>query len=338
MTHRVSIVTPTYNHKGFIGSCIESVQAQTFSDWEMIVIDDGSSDDTGEIARAYAAKDPRIKVYTRENVGIFRLAETYNFGLSKSSGDLIAVLEGDDVWTPRKLELQVEAFDTSPDAVLSWADIVIASSDLEPIAVSRSGAKNRDRTAFDNRPVGAILNELYLENIVPATTLAMRRSELEAIGGFQHREGLPLIDYPTILALAVRGPFTYVNRPLAHWRWHPEQATKSYSSQIIEGVRDLALEHYESLDPEIKRHVSVRRSDIERRYRHALQDSYVQSGRYKLVQRQFSDARSDYFRALFYPGHAGAINRLVALAGIASSLGGMNLEWLARLLGKKPIS
>lgn len=338
MSRLVSVITPTYNHADFIAACIESVQAQTYPDWEMIVVDDGSTDETGAIAQRYAAGDDRIHVFLRENVGILRLAETYNFGLSQASGDWIGILEGDDVWAPQKLDLQTRAFEANPDAIMSWGDVTITSSSLEPIGVSRSTEKTRDRALFDNRPAGTLLNELYLENIVSATTLLIRRNELDAIGGFQHREGLPLIDYPTILALAVRGPFAYVAEPLARWRWHPDQVTKSYYAQIIRGVRDVALEHFDSLNDSIRENVDVTRGEIEEHYRRVMHDSYIQSGRYKLLQKRFRAARSDYIRALFYPSPIGPANRLIALAGIASSLGGTDLEWLARLLGKKPIT
>ncbi|MFV1979713.1 MAG: glycosyltransferase family 2 protein [Rhodothermia bacterium] len=338
MQRLVSIITPTYNHKGFIGPSIASVLGQTYPDWEMIIVDDGSTDGTADIARRFAKKDERIKVFPRENVGIFRLAETYNFGLAQSSGELVAVLEGDDVWEPNKLELQVKALESNPDTVLSWGNVVIASANLDPIGLSLSDDVDRDRSAFDNRPVGVLLNQMYLENIISAVTMVIRRNELEAIGGFQYRDRLPLVDYPTILSLVVRGPFAYVGETLAHWRWHPNQVTKSYHPQIIERVRDLALEHFDGLDDLLRREVRLTRAEKEAGYRHAVQNSYVQSGRYKLAQKRFGEARSDYFRALFFPGLTGPTNRLVALAGIASSLGGMDLEWLARLLGKKPIA
>ena len=75
---------------------------QTYRNWEMVIVDDGSTDDTVRIARQYAKEDERIRVFPRENVGIFRLAETYNFGVARSSGEFVAVLEGDDVWEANK--------------------------------------------------------------------------------------------------------------------------------------------------------------------------------------------------------------------------------------------
>ncbi len=78
----ISIITPTYNHENFIGECIESVLAQTYPHWEQIIIDDGSTDRTGEIVAQY--NDERIKYIRQDNIGIWRLRETYN----RASGDL----------------------------------------------------------------------------------------------------------------------------------------------------------------------------------------------------------------------------------------------------------
>jgi len=97
----VSVISPTYNHGRYITDCIESVQNQTYTNWEMIIVDDGSSDNTLETAKALAQQDNRIKVFTQENIGIFRLGETYNFALSKASGKYTAILECDDIWLPK---------------------------------------------------------------------------------------------------------------------------------------------------------------------------------------------------------------------------------------------
>ncbi len=102
----VSIITPTYNHEKFIGTCIESVLKQTYQNWEMIIIDDGSTDKTGVVVAKY--DDDRIKYVKQENLGIWKLSETYNKALDMSMGDLVAILEGDDAWPNFKLEEQVK--------------------------------------------------------------------------------------------------------------------------------------------------------------------------------------------------------------------------------------
>ena len=126
----VSIITPTYNHEKYIGDCIRSAQDQTYTNWEMIIVDDGSTDNTFTIAQAVAANDDRVKVFTQKNVGIFRLGETYNFAFAQSKGEYIAVLEGDDVWLPEKLQWQVEAMEINKNAVLSWGKAFSSSADL----------------------------------------------------------------------------------------------------------------------------------------------------------------------------------------------------------------
>ena len=113
----VSIITPTYNHEGYIAQCIESVLSQTYPHWEQIIIDDGSSDRTGDIASQY--KDERIKYIRQNNRGIWRLGELYNEALRLAKGEYIAILEGDDFWPSNKLELQLKAHFGS-SAVLSW--------------------------------------------------------------------------------------------------------------------------------------------------------------------------------------------------------------------------
>ncbi len=107
---KVSIVTPAYNASEFIEETIKSVQAQTFNDWEMIIVDDCSQDNTLQIALDLSEKDPRIKV----------LHNTFNSGVSVSRnkaldiavGEYIAFLDSDDLWLPQKLEKQVEFMDT----------------------------------------------------------------------------------------------------------------------------------------------------------------------------------------------------------------------------------
>jgi glycosyltransferase involved in cell wall biosynthesis len=336
----VSIITPTYNHERFIADCILSVQEQTYDRWEMIIVDDGSNDDTVLVARHFAETDDRIRVFAQENVGIFRLHETYNFALRHCSGEWVAVLEGDDLWEPRKLELQIEALRSNPDAVLSWGDVRFVSSDLKPIASSPSteGNRDHDRTLFNNRPVGSLLNVLYMENVIPATTLTVRRNILESIGGFQQWDALPLVDLPTILALAVMGPFAYVADSLAMWRWHADQATRAYRVQIDQKVRDLVLHHLATLPEAIRGRVGITPRQIERTYRSRIHDSYVRSGREMLSERRFADARRAYVKALFFPGLPELRLRLVALAGIVSSLTRTDMEWLAQLLGKKPVA
>ena len=99
----VSIITPLYNGERFVGQTIESVLAQTYTDWEMIIINDGSKDNSLAVAESYAAKDPRIKVFSQPNGGS---AAARNNGIRRAAGRYLALLDADDLWEPAFLEMQ----------------------------------------------------------------------------------------------------------------------------------------------------------------------------------------------------------------------------------------
>lgn len=102
---KISIITPAYNVSVFLPETIESVLQQTYQDWEMIIVDDCSQDDTFGIAKKYSSLDPRIKVFQNDsNCGV---AATRNHALDMAQGDYIAFLDSDDMWLPEKLEKQL---------------------------------------------------------------------------------------------------------------------------------------------------------------------------------------------------------------------------------------
>ncbi len=108
-----SIITPCYNSEAYIKETIESVISQTYTDWEMLIVDDGSTDRSADIIRLYAEKDSRIRLLTQENRGS---AAARNHGLKLAEGQYIALLDADDVWLPKFLEEQIR-FMKEKDAV-----------------------------------------------------------------------------------------------------------------------------------------------------------------------------------------------------------------------------
>ena len=199
----VSVISPAYNHEKYIAECIQSVQSQTYTSWEMIIIDDGSSDSTFSIAREYANRDQRIRPFTQKNVGIFRLAESYNFALQKASGKYIAILECDDTWLPEKLQMQIDALEKNPGSILSWGKAWLATGDLSH-KYSLAPADDPDPDLYFNRPPGKFLDRL-MKSGIPALTVVMKRDILIENGGFLQDFGLPLVDMPTILEMVVKG-------------------------------------------------------------------------------------------------------------------------------------
>lgn len=107
---RVSVITPAFNAELYLEQTVKSVQAQTYTDWEMIIVDDCSADDTYALAKKFEIDDLRIKVLQNErNYGV---AATRNKALDAATGEYIAFLDSDDLWLPHKLDKQVQFMDT----------------------------------------------------------------------------------------------------------------------------------------------------------------------------------------------------------------------------------
>jgi len=165
----VSIITPTYNHKNFIGTCIESVLRQSFDAWEQIIIDDGSIDGTNEIIKTY--KDSRIRFINQNHRGIWHLSEAYNTALKLARGEFIAILEGDDFWPADKLEKQIPYFDDA-GVILTWGKGIIVDDKNQVIDEMMPKHFNKYKNIYQNIPIGIALNRLLFENfIVPTATI-----------------------------------------------------------------------------------------------------------------------------------------------------------------------
>jgi hypothetical protein len=215
----VAAIMPTYNHAAFVGEAIDSVLAQTFEDWELIVVDDGSTDETLDVVRRH--KDPRIRVLAREHGGLPGLGAAYRAALEVSTAPLLAVLEGDDTWPPDKLARQIADFD-DPGVVLSYGTGWLIDEFGCRYCRVEPPFPEETRT---NRPTGAIVPDLLLNSAILSPTVVLRRSAIETIGGFWQPDGVPYIDHPTWLLLAGEGAFAYHSSIVGSWRRHPAQWT-----------------------------------------------------------------------------------------------------------------
>lgn len=238
----VSVLTPTYNHARFIEECVSSVLAQDFEDWEMFVLDDGSLDGTADIAAKY--DDPRIKVIRLAHRGLDRLAETYNIGLAETTGEFVAILEGDDLWPPHKLAIQVDDFQRT-EIALSSGRFEIVDSDgtsarIEPEVLPPADART-------NSPVGRATYHMLDPDRLMYTfpvTVVMRRSALSAIGGFQQYPELPLVDLPTFLAMGLQGEWAFHDDVLGRWRRHADSTTLNRFPTILNKGYELVTQFY----------------------------------------------------------------------------------------------
>jgi glycosyltransferase involved in cell wall biosynthesis len=294
----VSIITPTYNHERFIGPCIESVLQQTYQNWELIVVDDGSTDRTAEITRSYS--DSRIQYLHQHNKGIGALAETYNRGLQLSKGALIAILEGDDVWPNNKLSELVPRF-VDPNIVLAFGEE--RDINVDGCVARRASRTSRKRmklprsTLFNDPVRSALAYMLTLEgqSFIPPATVIMKRNALDSIGGFQRGVGISPTDVPTFIRLSVQGSFYYTRTVMGYRRRHTGSATLHFLEPMSTQPFEFILRLLDS--PDLCLSAEDRRV-IEESWRSRLYGWEFTAGRLCLLKEQWRQARAHFIRAL----------------------------------------
>lgn len=201
----VSIIMPAYNVAPYVGAAIASVQAQTHPDWELLVVDDGSTDETAEIVRRMAAGDGRIRLHQQTNGGI---AMARNHALALSTGDVIAILDSDDVWEPAYLAEQLAVIAAHPDV-----DIVTANGWFLGGRLDGQLA----RPCPDPRPQPTLQTILADETSIFIMSI-FRRRVYETIGGFDEAFRTNE-DYDFWLRAAVAGfRFRRNDKPLCRYR------------------------------------------------------------------------------------------------------------------------
>ncbi len=226
----VSIITPTFNHEAFIGQCVGSVLDQTYQNWEQIIVDDGSTDQTGRIVKEH--EHERLAYIWQEHRGIVHLADSYNKALSVAKGGLIAILEGDDYWPSDKLAKQISYFEEE-DVILTYGYCRTVTPNgrfLSDITLPR------DPSVRDNSPVGSMLKALAKPTgIIASQTVMIRKSAIEHIGGFVQPDYLPMVDYPTWVRLSLEGRFRGIPCILGFWRRHARSTAFRANSTTWEG-------------------------------------------------------------------------------------------------------
>lgn len=214
----ISIITATYNSEKYIDRCLRSVFDQEFTDWELIIIDDFSSDNTAKKVDDLIKKDSRIRfIRHKKNWGVLNLHKTYNQALKLSRGEYIAMLEGDDWWPSNKFESQIKDFEDKK-VILSYGNAILTNANGEPVKViSYSGDKNK----LNNTPVPSILEKFADFNFFfLVSTLIMRRDALVKIGGFKKNPHFAFVDVPTWYELSLKGAFHCNRNILGYYRRH----------------------------------------------------------------------------------------------------------------------
>ncbi|MGA2802026.1 MAG: glycosyltransferase [Verrucomicrobiota bacterium] len=213
MPHKplISVIVSAYNVEPFLAETLASVQRQTYREFEVIVVDDGSTDRTSEIARQFVEKDARFILLRQKNAGT---AAARNAALKQARGEWIAFLDADDVWLPEKLAAQLNLLKQKPRANLLFTDYFLWDGQND------FGRRYSDPDKFPDGDVG---RRLIFFNLFCISTVIIKREMLDTVGWFDV-ELLMAEDWDLWLRIAERGLCAKgVRQPMARYRIWPGQ-------------------------------------------------------------------------------------------------------------------
>jgi glycosyltransferase involved in cell wall biosynthesis len=198
----VTIVVTSYNYGRYVGAALESVRAQTAGDFECVVVDDGSTDDSIAVIESFLT-DPRFRLVRQQNGGV---SNARNVGIGLARGEFVAFLDADDLWQPTKLERQLDRFRDKPDLGVVYTRRTIIGADDDP------------RPCGDPvSPAGEVVGPLFRQNFVCFSSAMVRTEAAVRVGGFDERLGLA-VDYDFWLRVARHYAFGVVDQPLVAYR------------------------------------------------------------------------------------------------------------------------
>ena len=275
---RVSVVIPTYNRADLIGKTLDSVLAQTYGDLEIIVVDDGSTDDTRAILSQY--RDKRLSDICQENQGP-GLAR--NTGIRAAKGEWVAFVDSDDLWVPEKLERQLALLDSLPELMWVYSDACFFDSETgQTLYVhSRRGRQYE----------GHVAHQLIMGCFIPSPTPVIRRSVFDDVGMFW--DAPKAEDWDMWLRIAAKYPVRKVHEVLAGYRNHKGSATKSQSPLFKHQYQIEVVERAVASAPDIYEPVRQR----------ALSAQHLYTGQLLTAQEDLVGARRMFTQAIrHWPG------------------------------------
>lgn len=229
----ISVVIPTFNRAYCLGHAINSVLNQTHGNVEVIVVDDGSTDETQELTRSTYAAEPRVRMVRQANAGV---SSARNHGFALAKGEFISLLDSDDEWYPWKLSVELACLNFVPDAGMIWTDMdaigpdgtVVKHKYLKTMygAYQRMGERKLFDRSWDIGQVipdgpadirgarlfaGDIFSEMILGNLVHTSTVLLRRDRLQRLKGFDLSMKVSGEDYDFHLRTCREGPVAFLD-------------------------------------------------------------------------------------------------------------------------------
>lgn len=225
-----SVILPVFNGEKFLAGAIQSVMNQTFINWELIIIDDGSADHSIEIAAAFAAGDERIRLLQHPGGKNRGVSASRNLGVQQAKGEWIALLDADDVWLPQKLEKQFKIVQTNKDLSLIY-------SKAETVFENYSG--NVKNTLYGSGRPG-LTKDPFIQHLngfqIPTSSVVFNKNAFFKTGGFDEKMAFA---EDTLLyhKLLLFGGLYFMDEPLVKARYHEQSVKEKTRAMTIAHAR-----------------------------------------------------------------------------------------------------
>lgn len=269
----VSIITPSYNRKDFIDEAIDSVLAQTYDNWELIIVDDGSTDGTKDHIRHYL-EDERIKYFYQENQG---QSVARNFALTKAKGSLISFLDSDNLWLAHRLQVMITAKHKNPEYEIIYTN---------GYTINEQGQRlqQNDMERFS----GKIAERLFWDNFVGMNAVLVEKKCFDEMGGMENRR-MVADDYRLWLKFAIRYSYLFLNERTYEYRVMEDQISSDKSKRFKSNEETLLY-----IFNEYKEELDIKAA------KHGLSRFYNRKARWLLSVNQFKKGIAAIFLALKY--------------------------------------
>ncbi|MDL0429704.1 glycosyltransferase [Marinobacter sp. TBZ242] len=283
----VSIITPTFNRSDYLPEAIDSVLGQTYQNFELVIIDDGSTDGTKALMNAYL-EDQRIRYIYQSNQG---QSVARNKGIAESNGEFICFLDSDNAWCPNKLDRSIMEFRNFPEADIVYGDIILI--DEKSVEIGKSNMK---------RHSGKITFHLLKDNFISMNTTMTRKKCFDELGCFNESDRIAE-DYELWLRFSTRFEFRYIPEFLGYYRIMEDQISSDKKQRFL-GNERLLLDFIAQYPDAV----------TSKQRRRGLSHFYIRKARYEISIKSFRGAFSDITKGIkYYPWWQGPWRALAKL-------------------------
>lgn len=275
----ISVIIPTYNSKKYIGEAINSVLRQTFTDYEIIVVDDGSTDNTKEIIDN---NFPKVRYFYIKHQGVSRAR---NHGIQRACGEFIAFLDADDVWLPDKLERQIDAFNADQELMLVFTEHRFFDS---------NGIKEATFSKKERLMKGDVIKNIFLYSHVALPTVMVRKSVFHETGYFE--EDLNVAEDDNLwIRIALKFRIHLLDEVLVHCRMTENSLSRTTSNLVAGVLKNIEL--IEKKYPDLRKRLG--RTNIRRKKSYIYSDYgyfYFSGGDYLMARRYYLKSFTYYIK------------------------------------------